>query len=698
MNGNVRVQQHRQNGKCHPNINANHHSDPNHKGKSVSVDDVAMREPIISAASAAMQNVEEESKEDVMSVATTMNSVDTLNIDVDECQYPIKVIAFDLDKTLVRTISLHHDQQPQPEQYENGYFMFFDDDTKEFHHVYKRPYLKELLEFLYAKVATRVPKVKMMLCTHGTQKYAQTILERCGADKLFPIMLPRRDWSRRKFEDDYKPRRFKTINKMAQKVNARVEDVLMIDDDPGVYCKADRIGGSLLHILPFDDPFLQRQDRELDKLIQFLTAILKYGKSWYIKTLVTSSLYTRITGNEMAVYNQHREFYFRSQMAVQLMSINIPINTEEQLGTMLLFDRFLMQYPVDWQQLQDERRVFAFYALHFFVCLFMIRGYLYRDSLRPKQFRRDPYSSTIWTTHIPMYEYLARKYGTLDGIRDWKPERRSGGKHRSHRSSNSHSHSHRGSNSGRHNPEQQGHQGQQQKEDSTQHQRQQHGIQTVEQQQQHNTGSPQRQEVDTQVQGAHTQSPQAQPSDNSQEQKPLQQQQQAQGASPSVIAVPNRVLVTQNDNERLHLEMMAQLQANEANLTPQQRQWLNDQRHILSMNARQQPRHKKRKHRNHEKKFLFQSLHQLYLNVFDAVGYPKLLHGLYYRPKSGYDNEMFVQYEAFARFIFEHAEQGAMQQAQQQQQQRQAQSSNANANAHAHSNGNAPNPANAPPQ
>ena len=45
-----------------------------------------------------------------------------------KCQYPIKVIAFDLDKTLVRTLSLHNDEQPQPEQYEDGYFMFFDDD------------------------------------------------------------------------------------------------------------------------------------------------------------------------------------------------------------------------------------------------------------------------------------------------------------------------------------------------------------------------------------------------------------------------------------------------------------------------------------------------------------------------------------------------------------------------------------------
>ena len=203
--------------------------------------------------------------------------------------FPIKVIAFDLDKTLVRTISLHNDEQPQPEQYANGYFMFFDDDTKEYHHVYKRPYLKELLEFLYAKVAA-TNKVKMMLCTHGTQKYAQTILERCGADKLFPVMLPRRDWSRRKFEDDYKPRRFKTIAKMARAVNESVENTIMIDDDPGVYCKSDRINGSLLHILPFDDPFLQREDQELDKLIKFLSALLKYGKVCCLRFILSQNM------------------------------------------------------------------------------------------------------------------------------------------------------------------------------------------------------------------------------------------------------------------------------------------------------------------------------------------------------------------------------------------------------------------------
>eukprot|EP01084_Bolivina_argentea_P292236 502349_1 len=100
--------------------------------------------------------------------------------------YPVKAIAFDLDKTMVRTISLHTNEQPQPEQHPNSYFMFFDEDTKEYHHVYKRPYLTQLLDFLSSEIVVK-NRCKMMLCTHGTQKYAQTILEKCKADQLFRL-------------------------------------------------------------------------------------------------------------------------------------------------------------------------------------------------------------------------------------------------------------------------------------------------------------------------------------------------------------------------------------------------------------------------------------------------------------------------------------------------------------------------------
>ena len=468
--------------------------------------------------------------------------------------------------------------------------MFFDEDTKEFHHVYKRPFLKELLEFLYAKVAA-TGKVKMMLCTHGTQKYAQTILERCGADKLFPKMLPRKDWSRRKFEDDYKMRRFKTLRKMAESVTPKigVEDLLMIDDDPGVYCKADRVNGSLLHILPFDDPFLQRGDCELDKLIKFLSAVLKYGKKWYIKLLLGCAHYTGIDGKlKMTQYEQRREFYFRSQLVTQLMGINVHINPEERVGSMMLFDRFMLRYPVKWKRLEDEPLLFAFYALHYFVCLFMMRGYLYCDSLRPKQFRRDPYSSTIWINHIPIYEYLARKYGTLNGMTEWKPQK----------------HSHRG----------QRHQSKNQQGHSQGHS-------------------------------------QGQTSSHSNHQNTMPQKPQPSSGG--------LVMVSTTNADQQQLDMVASLQAiGVDNLTEQQRAWLFKQQHLLNMkgyDAKQQ-RRKEKKRRNHEKKFLFQSLHQLYLNVFEAVGYPKLLHGLYHRPETGYNSTSFAEYEYYVRVIHEHAE------------------------------------------
>jgi len=266
--------------------------------------------------------------------------------------YFIKMLAFDLDKTLVRTISLHTNDQPQPEQYKNGYFMFFDDDTKEFHHVYKRPYLKELLEFLYHSIF-KTNKCKMMMCTHGTQKYAQTILEKCGADKLFPLMLPRKDWNRRKFDDDYKPRRFKTIEKMAKAASMSVNDVLMIDDDPGVYNRGDRCNGNLIHIKPFDDPYEQRNDTELKKLMNLLAMILKYGKNYYNKIFCNCIRYTGLVKNtgkgRMSQSEMASHSYLRAELMKRLMfDFNLNMDKHERLGCLCLFDRYCAKYRIDW--------------------------------------------------------------------------------------------------------------------------------------------------------------------------------------------------------------------------------------------------------------------------------------------------------------------------------------------------------------
>eukprot|EP00484_Ammonia_sp_Unknown_P021392 CAMPEP_0197043736 /NCGR_PEP_ID=MMETSP1384-20130603/19937_1 /TAXON_ID=29189 /ORGANISM="Ammonia sp." /LENGTH=846 /DNA_ID=CAMNT_0042475083 /DNA_START=551 /DNA_END=3091 /DNA_ORIENTATION=+ len=365
-----------------------------------------------------------------------------------EHAFPVKAIAFDLDKTMVRTISLPHDEQPQPEQHPGGYFMFFDDDTKEYHHVYKRPHLRELLDFLNHAIVSQ-NKCKMMLCTHGTQKYAQTILERCDADKLFPLMLPRRDWMRRKFDDDYKPRRFKTIKKMAQSVGMPVEDLIMIDDDPGVYSKGDRCNGSLVHIKPFDDPYEQRDDTELTKLIKLLSAIMKYGKNYYNKLFANAIRYTGLVKTYMSQQQMAQHSLFRAELLKILMyDFSISMNRQERLGTLFLFDRYCSTHPINWSLIgkqhnkpQQQNQTMAYFVILLFVCLFIARQYLYTDSKRPKQFRRDPYSAEIWLIHVELYERIVKKYKLRNqGSGDNAEPQHTQSKHKNHRSSHHHHH------------------------------------------------------------------------------------------------------------------------------------------------------------------------------------------------------------------------------------------------------------------
>ena len=109
-------------------------------------------------------------------------------------------------------------------------------------------------------------------------------------------MMPRKDSHRRKLEDDYKPRRFKTIAKMAKAENATVEDLIMVDD-PSVYSQHDRCNGSLIHILAYDDPLEQRDDDELNKLRILLEYMLKYGKNYYNKVFARCIKYSGVTAS-----------------------------------------------------------------------------------------------------------------------------------------------------------------------------------------------------------------------------------------------------------------------------------------------------------------------------------------------------------------------------------------------------------------
>ena len=486
--------------------------------------------------------------------------------------YPLKVIAFDLDKTMVRTISLHTNEQPQPEQHPGGYFMFFDDDTKEYHHVYKRPHLKELLDFLYhAIVSTK--KCKMMLCTHGTQKYAQTILERCNADKLFPLMLPRRDWCRRKFEDDYKPRRFKTIEKMAISVNERVEDVMMIDDDPGVYSKGDRCNGSLIHIKPFDDPYEQRNDKELPKLIKLLSSVLKYGKNYYNKIFANAIRYTGLVKTYMNPQQMAQHSLFRAELLKRLIyDFDIKMNKQERLGTIFLFDRYTANQRIDWNLLDKHKNNFTYYVILMFGCLFIARQYLYTDSKRPKQFRRDPYSAEIWLIHVEIYEKVVKKYKTMNGITSYNPQNQS-------------------------------------QQQSSKHHKQSHHHKSLK----NNNNNHRPNENEMKV------------NDNN------------NNNNNNIVSLNDNQLMTSYQNQYQHQQM-------------QHQQMQHQSYHSQSHHRR------KRKHKHREKQIYFTELHNIQKTIFDGIEYPKLLHGLYHRPNTGYDSSLFVKYEDYVESLFRHIE------------------------------------------
>ncbi|ETO20951.1 hypothetical protein RFI_16253, partial [Reticulomyxa filosa] len=383
-----------------------------------------------------------------------LNNLDTEEVTIDlknnerfHPKYFLKVIAFDLDKTMVRTISLRTKEQPQQEQFKNGYFMFYDDETGEFHHVYKRPHLSELLQFLQ-RVVKEQYNVTLILSTHGTEKYAQTILKRCGASDLFAMMMPRQDWHRRQFENDYKTRRFKTIARMAERCDCTVEDLLMIDDDPAVYGHVDRCQGSLIHIKPFEDPTIQSDDKELLKLKICLHNILQYGKNYYNHLLCSSIIYTglineytiaetrrqkqqtqtqiqtqtqtkdslldspskkdvkdsteknnlvKLSSNTLYLRDRLFRMYFTYLYLYVLLwclrwEFGIEMNPQERLGTLYLFDRFHREKKIDWRKAE----------LHFSLHEFIISMF----GCLPKQFRRDPYSCELWLYHVDLYQTI----------------------------------------------------------------------------------------------------------------------------------------------------------------------------------------------------------------------------------------------------------------------------------------------------
>ncbi|ETO33000.1 hypothetical protein RFI_04102 [Reticulomyxa filosa] len=63
-------------------------------------------------------------------------------------------------------------------------------------------------------------------------------------------------------------------------------------------------------------------------------------------------------------------------------------------------------------------------------------------------------------------------------------------------------------------------------------------------------------------------------------------------------------------------------------------------------------RHSRRKKRDSIKQAYFEDLNELCKIIRDGIEYPKLLHGLYYRPTHGFDFTFFVLYEEFVNRMY----------------------------------------------
>jgi hypothetical protein len=612
-------------------------------------------------------------------------NIEPMEIDlncVSEPLYPLQVLAWDLDKTMVRTISLQVCDQPKPQQFQNGYFMFFDEDTKEYHHVYKRPGLEKLIQFLTHAVDNKLIKLPMMLCTHGTQKYAQTILRKCGACHLFPIMLPRRDWHRRCFEDDYKSRRFKTIARMADELHVAAEDVLMIDDDPGVYCKADRTFGSLVHIKPFDDPVEQRNDRELYKLMNFLEALFKYGRYWYIHVLGSCISYTGLVrsstmNSRLITHNT----LFRAQIVqILILQFNIRfVDNREKVIAVYLFDRYIAHQPIDWAALNSQALPLSNYVLLMFTCLFLGRQYLYTDRKRPKQFRRYPFSAQIWLDHIDIYERIIRTYKALPHLMDvdfYESEMQQ----------------HMGNNNQKKNVRTRN------KNSKNKNECEQHLFDRPRQKSKHknqilsatiiNIYNSRKQEQQMQQSTQENRNSNSNSNSNS-----SNNQSQSDNHSNTNNSNSNNAKVDQKLN-KLANSLTVEPMTSTTSVTPKSIAFEADNNHMI---AQPQPikntmhdtyyamfgaeyvaaqhgfytadgegpldeetianhlrcnSHRLKKHKRRLREIYFNQLYQLCSNVCDVIEYPKILQGVYGRPAKGFDSSLFVAYEQYVLQLF----------------------------------------------
>ena len=154
-----------------------------------------------------------------------------------------KLVILDLDETLV---------------YASEEYLGYDQDFEAGHYlVYKRPYLKEFLEFCFEKF-------RVAVWTSSGEDYAEVVVNSVfgGKDRLEFV------WARNRCVQRFDPQLYEQyFIKDLRKVKKRgfsLDHIIMVDDTPK---KLTRNYGNLVRVSPFEG---DRRDEELLDLMPFL--------------------------------------------------------------------------------------------------------------------------------------------------------------------------------------------------------------------------------------------------------------------------------------------------------------------------------------------------------------------------------------------------------------------------------------------
>jgi hypothetical protein len=226
---------------------------------------------------------------------------------------------------------------------------------------------------------------------------------------------------------------------MADHAGVRPEEVMMIDDDPAVFGKFDRTSGGLVHIKAFDNPTIQKDDRELKRLQRMIQGVMKYGKNFFNLQFANAIRYTGLSntmtlatatrakkkdaGEALSDFekmslvrrdrlqSEHRKLRCKVLWCLR-WGLGLKMNGEERLSTLFLFDRYYTHLKILWPTIYTEQGLDEA-ILHMFGCLFIARQYLFTDRKRPKHFRRDPHSCPLWLAHVDAFRTIIAKLTQL---------------------------------------------------------------------------------------------------------------------------------------------------------------------------------------------------------------------------------------------------------------------------------------------